>query len=202
MSERPSRLDEADRLLVLDASAVINLLGTSHAASLLRALARTCVVEQTAWREILRDPLTGKSAAEPLKALVDARLLARQQLAAEAVPVFLDLALAPPPDGLDDGESATAAHAAHIGATAVIDERKAIRICREKLPKLRVVSTLDLLSHHLVAQSLGRSTLAEAVYSALKKSRMRVPVEFHRWVLQLIGKDRASDCPSLGRLRE
>ena len=201
MSERRSRLDDADLLLVLDASAVINLLGTSHAASLLRALARTSVVEQTAWREILRDPLTGKSAAEPLKALVGAGLLERQQLATEAVPVFLDLALAPPPDGLDDGEAATLAHAAHIGGTAVIDEKKAIRICGEKLPKLRVVSTLDLLSHRVVAQALGRPTLADAVYSALKKSRMRVPVEFRRWVLQWIGKDRASDCPSLGRWR-
>src|SRR5437868_6316256 len=104
-SHRLSRLGDADLILVLDASAVINFLGTGNAAALIHALRRKCVVERTAWREITRDPLTRKPATEPLKALMAAGLLERQEMHTDATMLFLDLTLAQPPDGLDDGEA-------------------------------------------------------------------------------------------------
>jgi hypothetical protein len=198
-SHKPSRLDEVDAVLVLDASVVINLLGTGNAVTLIQALGRKCVVERIAWGEITRDPLTGKAAAEPLKALKDVGLLHRQQMHRDATALFLDLALAQPPDGLGDGEAATLAHAVTSGASAVIDERKAIRISAAKFPKLRVLSALDLLSSRSVTDALDRAALADAVFSALFHARMRVPSEFRKWVVDLIGKERASQCPSLGR---
>jgi predicted nucleic acid-binding protein len=198
-SSRLSRLDNDDCTLVLDASVVINLLGTGNASLLIRALRRKCVVEQITWREVTRDPFTGKTATEPLKALVSAGLLEREKMGTDATSLFLDLTLAQAPDGLGDGEAATLAHAANSGATAVIDEKKAIRISAAKLPDLRTLSTLDLLSCSLVSDAVDRMTLADAVCSALMCARMRVPGEFHKWVLELIGKDRASKCSSLSR---
>ena len=53
-----SRLDEADVILALDASVVINLLGTGMAAQIIGALGRKCIVERNAWREVTKDPLT------------------------------------------------------------------------------------------------------------------------------------------------
>jgi len=198
-SHRLSRLGDADLILVLDASAVINFLGTGNAAALIHALRRKCVVERTAWREITRDPLTRKPATEPLKALMAAGLLERQEMHTDATMLFLDLTLAQPPDGLDDGEAATIAHAVTSGAAAVIDEKKAFRISAAKWPQLKVLSTLDLFSCASVIDAIERTSLADAVFSALIHARMRVPVEFRKWVLELIGKDRASKCPSLGR---
>jgi len=198
-SHRPSRLGDADVILVLDASVVINFLGTGNAAILIRALGRKCVAERTAWREITRDPLTGRTATEPLKALMSAGLLERQEMRTDATAIFLDLALAQPPDGLGDGESATLAHAVASGASAVIDEKKAIRIAAAKLPQLRILSTLDLLSCSSVTSAVGPAILADAVFSALTYARMGVPIEYRKWVLDLIGKDRAAKCPSLGR---
>ena len=194
-----SRLDEEDVILALDASVVINLLGTGMAAKIIGALGRKCVVERNAWREVIRDPLTGRSAAEPLGALRDCDLLERQEMHGDATAVFLDLSLAQPPEGLGDGEAATLAHAVTSGASAVIDERKAIRIGAAKFPELRLLSTLDLLNAGSVAEALGGASLADAVFSALIHARMRVPSEFREWVVDLIGRDRASRSPSLGR---
>lgn len=202
MSEKPSRLGKADSTLVLDASAVINVLGTSQAAALLGALGRTCVVEATAWREVTRDPLTGKSASGPLKALIDRRLLLKQEMNSETALTFLELVLAQPPDGLDDGEAATVAHAAAIGGSAVIDERKALRVCTVRLPTVRLLSTMDLLTHSSVSRALGQAALSDAVFSALQHARMRVLPEFAPWVVELLGPDRAAKCPSLNRYLE
>lgn len=194
-----SRLSEADGSLALDASVVINLLGTGMAAPIVQALGRKCVVERRAWREVTRDPLTGRPAAPMLRALTDRGLLVQEEMRSDATAVFLGLALAGPPDGLGDGEAATLAHAVTIGATAVTDDRKALRVGAAQFPQLRLLSTLDLLGAGATAHALGRTTLADAVYSALIHARMRVPSEFRRWVVGLIGRERASRTPSLGR---
>ena len=198
-SHSPSRLDEADVILVLDASVIINLLGTGMPEELIGALGRKCVVARNALREITRDPLTGQSAAVPLKSLTDVGLLERQEMHGEALAMFLDLSLAQPPAGLGDGEAATIAYAVATGASAVIDERKATRIGAAKFPKLRIISTLDLLSCCPVARAIGGATLSDAVFAALIHARMRVPSEFREWVVGLIGEDRALRSPSLGR---
>lgn len=198
-SHRLSRLDEADVILALDASVVINLLGTGMAAQIIGASRRKCVVERNAWREVTRDPLTGRSAAEPLGVLADVGLLERQEMDDDGTAVFLDLALAQPPEGLGDGEAATLAHAVTSGASAVIDERKATRIGAVEFPELRLLSTLDLLSAGSVAAALGGAALADAVFSALIHARMGVPSRFRKWVVDLIGTDRAARSPSLGR---
>ena len=193
-----SRLGEADAVLALDASVVINLLGTGMAPKLLRALRRKCVVEHNAWREITKDPLTGLSAAEPIMALTEFGLLEHQRMHSTATEIFLDLSLAQPPEGLGDGEAATLAHAVTSGASAVIDDRKATRIGAAKFPRLRLLSTLDLLSSCYIADAFDQATLADAVFAALTHSRMRVPSGYRTWVVDLIGKARASRSSSLG----
>ena len=193
-----SRLAEADVVLALDASVVINLLGTGMATQIVRALRRKCVVERYAWREVTRDPLTGRSAAEPLGVLTDAGLLAPEEMHGGATALFLDLSLAQPPEGLGDGEAATLAHAVTRGASAVLDERKATRIGAEKFSQLRLLSTLDLLNAASVREALGTARLADALFSALTYARMRVPSEFRGWVVDVIGRDRALRSPSLG----
>lgn len=199
MSEKPSRLTDVDRTLVLDASAVINLLGTSQIEAVLKSIGRTCVVEVNTWREVRRDPLTGASADGSMERCLTNGVLLKHPMSPAATAVFLDLVLAEPPDGLDDGEAATIAYAIDTAASAVIDERKANRICAEAFPTLRVLSTLDIISNPLVLQELGAEALSAAVFSALQHARMRVQPRFVPWVTQLLGPERVAQCPSLRR---
>jgi predicted nucleic acid-binding protein len=102
-------------------------------------------------------------------------------------------------DSLDDGEAATIAFALEQSAIALIDERKANRICRERFAGLAVAKTIDVLAHKNVQAAMGRDRLAEAVFNALNDSRMRVPIDQIEWVIQLLGAERAAKCVSLPR---
>ena len=72
MPPSPSRLIDAHRVLVVDTSVVINLLGTARPADILRSLNSEVIVEEVARREVRRDPATGQPARETVDALVAA----------------------------------------------------------------------------------------------------------------------------------
>jgi hypothetical protein len=110
---------------------------------------------------------------------------------------FEDLVIGSAVATLDDGEAATIAHALANEGIAVIDERKANRICASRFPDLRVASTVDILTHPDVLRDLGRDKLADAVFNALHDGRMRVFPQHLEWVVGLIGPSRAAKCNSL-----
>jgi predicted nucleic acid-binding protein len=120
-------------------------------------------------------------------------------MGAGALNVFIDLVGADPRYGLGDGEAATIALADSLSVAAVLDDRKASRVAGERFAHLTVYSTLDLLSRPQVVDALGMTRLAEAVFDALRYARMRVPHRFDGWVRELIGPERAAQCPSLKR---
>ena len=197
----PSRLAEQHKGLVLDASTVLNLLGTGHVAKLLTLLGRRITVSEEAAAETVRDPLGGGPGSIAIADLTAAGLLEIVTLSTTAYDAFTNLIAAPSPDGLDDGEAATLALALDHDFTAVLDERKAERIARELIPSRPPLCTIDLLSHPSIVANLGETMLSEMVFSALKYARMRVPVTFRTWVLERVGEDRISQCPSFGRVR-
>jgi predicted nucleic acid-binding protein len=100
---------------------------------------------------------------------------------------------------LDDGEAATIAYAAENRMAAVIDERKAHRICQSQYPNLLVGSTMDLLALDAVEKALGRVGLVDAVHRALVGARMRVAPKYLEWTINLVGEERALLCDSLPR---
>jgi hypothetical protein len=110
---------------------------------------------------------------------------------------FVDLVVGPAADTLDDGEASTIAYAVEHGIRPAIDERKALRICRQRFAQLRPLSTTHLFMEQAVTTALGRDALAEAVFNALSRARMRVMPEQVDWVVALIGAGRAAQCPSL-----
>jgi predicted nucleic acid-binding protein len=141
MISTPSRLTERHRTLVLDASVVINLLGSGRPADVLRLLGRQTVVEERALAEVRRDPSNGRPAQEALNALQMAGLIRCERLSRQGYPSFLALTGAAPPDDLDDGEAATIAHADDIAATPVLDDKKAARICADRTERCSPPST-------------------------------------------------------------
>lgn len=195
MTLGPSRLLDGGAALVLDASTALNLLGSGRVADVLRITGRAAVIVEEAAREVERDPLGGGPGAAAIEALVVARVLHVVSLSSAACGLFTDLIAAPSPDGLDDGEAATIAHALDTGGIPVLDEKKATRIAAT-LPEFAPICTLDLLSHPGVGAALGPAGLADAVHSAIRHARMRVHPLFRPWVVNLVGAERLRGCAS------
>ena len=193
-----SCLDDCPASVVLDTSVVINLNATGCADAVLRALPNRCVVVEQVSLELQVGRRTGHQDADALAALVDQNLVEHAQLRDTGMSHFASLVTGSANGTVDDGEAATIAGALERSAGALIDDHKAIRICAERFPNLTVGCTVDVLAHRHVQAALGRH-LADAVFQALDRGRMRVPNLYGSWVLDLIGKERALRCRSLSR---
>jgi predicted nucleic acid-binding protein len=193
----PSKLNAGHNKLVLDASVLINILGTGSPDAVLRAMNRAVLVDEVALREVTIDPFTGKSPDNLLVRLRTNSLIEVISMDADAYNLFIGLTGAEPPDDLDDGEAATLAQAAHKKYVAVIDEKKATRIAGVHYPEVVLLNSLDLLAAPELLRQCGRDGLADIVYHALRNARMRVPSCQQAWIVNLLGDERAQQCSSL-----
>jgi predicted nucleic acid-binding protein len=186
-------------LVIADASVVINLSATGCAAAIVDALPFRIAVPEIVATELREDHRSGRDDAALLRDLAATGRITIIPLDEADTPLFVDLIAGPTIQTLDDGEAATIAVAINRGAVAAIDERKARRICTMRFPKLQMLSTCELLLDEHVAGAVGRHALGEAIFRALQTARMRVLPEHVRAIVQLIGVDRAPQCPSLPR---
>ena len=194
----PSRLHSAHERLVLDASVLINILGTGRSNIILQALNRIVMVDEIALREVTIDPFSGERSATVLSDLRQSGLIEVISMGNEAYEMFISLTGGDPPDDLDDGEAATLAQAAFGNYVAVIDERKAVRVSGIQFPELELLNSLDLLTSQELLEQNGRDAIVDFVHLALRNARMRVPPSERPWIVNLLGDDRARECPSLG----
>lgn len=183
--------------LVLDTSSVINLNATGCARDVLDALPYRVVVVDAVVGELEYGKSKGRSDAQMLTELAKDGVVTLASLGAVGLLHFETLVVGASADTLDDGEAATIAYAIETGACAIIDERKATRLCSTRFQDIKIGCTLDLLSHVAVRQKLGLPRLADAVYEALFSARMRVPSSRMGWVVNLIGNERAAMCRCL-----
>ena len=191
-----SCLDERPAAIVVDTSVVINLNATGCADAILRALPNRCVVVEHVSLELQVGRRTGRGDADALAMLIEQKLVEHAQIRDTGMRHFANLVSGSAAETLDDGEAGTIAFALEQGAVALVDERKAIRICAERFPSLRIGCTVDVLAQQHVQAALG-SNLADAMFNALDRGRMRVPDHYGQWVLDLIGTTRAAACRSL-----
>jgi predicted nucleic acid-binding protein len=190
-------MSDTEPVVVADTSVVINLTATGRAADILRHLPFRVVVTDMVADELSEDRRSGRRDAERLAALVQAGHAAVVSLSDIGLDVFSGLVIGSALETLDDGEASTIAYAAEHGLVPVIDERKALRMCGARFPLLRPRTTVDLFAESALLAALGRVSLADAVFGALRNARMRVTAERIAWVVGLIGADRAALCPSL-----
>lgn len=188
---------DSELALALDASVVINLSACGAGADVLRAIKRRKLVCDVIHKELSRDPPAVRNDADQLRAWIDEKLIEEIPLSSIDDSPFLELVSGSAGTTLDDGEAATIALAISCSGAAILDERKAIRICTERYPSLRRGATTDLLFHRDVMAALGMTRIADAVLTALKDARMRVLSEHLPNVLALLGPERAALCPSL-----
>ena len=191
-----SSLDERTAPVVADTSVVINLNATGCADAILRAMPNRCVVVEQVSLELQVGRRTGHPDADALAVLIQENLIEHAQLGNAGLVHFANLVTGSAADTLDDGEAATIACAIERGAVALVDERKANRICTERFPGVGIGCTVDVLAQRHVQAALGGG-LVDAVFSALDRGRMRVPDHHGQWVVHLIGKERAAGCRSL-----
>ena len=140
-------VDDPHSRLVGDTSTIINLIATGSAHAIASALPNPIVVVDVVLRELETGRVRGREACDRLKELVAGGVLEIVELGDHAAPYFEDLVIGPAAATLDDGEAAPIAYAVSHGDTALIDERKATRICAERYPQLRIACTVDVLVH-------------------------------------------------------
>jgi predicted nucleic acid-binding protein len=186
--------------LVADASTVINLIATGCAPSIVSAVPNSIVVAEVIPTELNNGRARGRKDADRLQELVSAGHVEIVSLGELGWQPFEELVAGPTTETLDDGEAATIAYAVEHGATAVLDEKKATRLCRVRFPKLSLASTVDILLHPDVRSALGEQGLGDALFAALRDARMRVFPHDLEKVVRLIGPERAALCLSLPKV--
>jgi len=198
MMSYSSCLANHDADLLLDASVFINLSASGAASAILQALPHRVLIVDIAAGEVRVDAKTGRPDGDVLEGLLASpQILDSVTLDANGLALFESLVLE-----LDDGESATIAAAANRRAIAVLDERRARKVCGAQLPDVVQASTVDLFAHPAVERALGREGLADAVHAALQYARMHVRADQRDWVIDLIGQERAAECNSIPRARK
>ncbi len=187
--------------VIADTSVVINLHATGCAETILEALPNRFFVVSQVLDELETDRRTGRNDAGAIAASVASGRITVVQLGDAGRGSFLNLVSGSAARTLDDGEAATIASALEMELHGIplIDERKANRVCAERFPGLATGSTVDVLAQDSVRAALGRNRLAEATFNALYAGRMRVLPHHVGWVVNLIGPQRAAQCPSLPR---
>jgi predicted nucleic acid-binding protein len=159
---------------VLDASVIINLLGSREPVALLQGLGHCSFVEQRTLQEIRKHPVPGIPLTPVLAELIGKRLLEEIRMTDDEYEIYLRYVSPSLGVRLDVGESAALAVAAR-GACVVIDERKARRIAQSDQPRLIVVSSFRLMvaSACRAGWEIGRAK--QAVHASIHNSRMAVP---------------------------
>ena len=196
-----SSLTDAQALLVADASTIISVNATGCAKRVIKALPNRVAVVDVVSEELEEGRQRKRQDADLLKKLVDAGHVEIVQLDARGEEYFEQLVVGAAQMTLDDGEAATIAYAVATNGIALIDEKKANRICGQRFPELRLACTVDIFTHPDLQNQLGKEALADAVFNALCHGRMRVFPQHVEWVIGLIGADRARLCTSLPEAR-
>jgi predicted nucleic acid-binding protein len=200
--ESLSSLTDAQALLVADASTIISVNATGCGKRVIKALPNRVAVVDIVSGELDEGRQRKRQDADLLKKLVDAGHVEIVQLDAKGDEYFEQLVVGAAQMTFDDGEAATIAYAVANNGIALIDERKANRICAQRFPEVRLACTVDIFMHADVQGELGREVLADTVFNALCHGRMRVFPHHVEWVIELIGVERVRMCTGLpGQVR-
>jgi len=184
------------RGVVADASAVINLVASGAVSEIARVLPAPIRVPKAVALE-LENGRSRWNTSSDLAELASAGIIEIVDLDDAAAKHFETLVVGTAAETLDDGEAATIAHALTDNLEALVDERKACRICAERYAALSVTTTVELLLDPEIEAELGHDGVADALFRALSCGRMRVPSPHLEHVVTILGTERAALCNSL-----
>lgn len=159
--------------IVLDASVIINALGSGRAQDIFRALAVPCYVEERTIAEITRHPIAGMSHVPDLTALTANCLQIHRMNSAEYA-VYLRLVSGSTSNTLGAGESAAIACAHGQNLAVILDDAKARRIRTEQFPRVPTASSLSLFVEAGRRAGWADDQLWQLVQDARTNARMSV----------------------------
>lgn len=164
-------------LILLDACCVLNLYATRRCEEILRAIAaRFAVADLVAGEAIyVFRGGAGPDARErdqiDLRALSDAGMLEiLHSQSVDETASFVNFAAE-----LDDGEAMTCALAVHRGTTVATDDRKALRILKERAPQVPVYTTCHLLQQWATSGTVTAPDVRQALLDIQERGRYLPP---------------------------
>ena len=160
--------------IVLDASAIINLLGCGDIQGVVRALGCVCLVEQRTLNEVQRHPVPGQNHGPVLDELRQLGMLSIERMTGGEYETYLSLVQGSITSRLDSGESAAIALTSR-GHPVVLDENKARTVVARAYPNITFCSTLKLLVTAGMRASWPVDRVQQLVISARRNARMGVP---------------------------
>lgn len=182
---------------VADASVWINLAATGRCPEILAALGASVAIVDVVLRELQRGSANGHGVLEHIEPLIQSGLVRVVEMETSDEEPYLSLVAGGTAETLDDGEAATLVVAVRLKAIALIDERKATAIAKRRFSALELRSSTDLLFATLPDEGGHVGPLADALFLALQRARMRVPTHWQARVIEVLGPERASVCNSL-----
>ena len=185
--------------LVVDTSTVINLHASAHGKAILSALPAEVIVPDVVARELEKETSRSTGESDFVNYLARCGLITIVVMSDDETETFLKLTSISP--SLDDGEAATIAIAVSRNLIPVLDERKG----RKRAAAMSMLElpwwSLDFFLHRAVRDALGDRNANEALYLALFKGRMRIPLNQADAVIDLIGMECARACTCLPNYR-
>ncbi len=173
-------------IVILDASVLINLLGSGKPVAVLEGLGEKCLIEQRTLKEVRRHPIPGFDHSDALSSLFASGTLDEVRMTETEYDTYLTFVSGPLGTRLDDGESAALAISGR-GSSIILDERKARRRANEGGAAAPVASTLQLMLTSGYRQDWGIRNIRDLVASARQHSRMGVPKEDIALLEELFG---------------
>lgn len=179
------------KALILDASALINILGTGAERRLLDGLGGVCEIEENTVKEVTRNPADGQPAGPSISALTRSRCLTIRKMSDTSYAKYIELVAAAPDQALGRGESAALAYAAQVGGIVVLDDQKARRIGQARFPACEQVTSAWLFKRAADGLGLNDKQIGELLVLARTKARMHVLARDEAWVNRCISRANA-----------
>lgn len=187
-----SRLDQVDAdSLILDASVLINLLGTRRIDQLTRACPQALLVPMPALHEVTLNPVSKTSLGSEFDQLLADSRLRLIELKGHEADMVVELS-----SSLGLGESSVISVAKAREEAVVLDDKKAIGVAN-RLGVVDQFCSLDLIAQSAVESVLGEKEVQLAVFDALRFSRMRVLPHHHSWITGFLTQEQLNQCSSL-----
>lgn len=161
--------------LVLDASAVFNILGCGQTRKVFETLRGPCLLEERTRKEIKRHPIPGLCHNGVLEELEAAGLVRFERMTADEYEMYLSLVQGALSTRLGEGESAAIAVASSRRHVIVLDDNKARDIYRQRFGNDACVSSLKLFLSVAHRGTWSVADLQEVIDTAGKNARMAVP---------------------------
>jgi len=197
--ERPGYWLDDSAPIVLDTSAIINLNATACAVAILSAFPDIIFVTENVLGELNQARGLRTTDADQTGSLIAQGLIRKCGLNDAALEFFEELSIGQAADTLGDGEASSIALALAIQGVAIVDEKKARRICLQRYPRLQVAFSTDIICHTKVELALGRPAMKMAVLQALQLARMSVTPDHLEWIIDLVGAMDLQPCTSLSK---